>query len=182
MKKVALYLATGFEEIEALATVDILRRGGIEVHIISINDTLEVVGAHNIQVTADKLITTIKPNDYQMLILPGGMPGTINLDNSDLLKEHILNFNENKKFIGAICAAPMIIGKLGLLQGREATCYPGVEEHLLGGTYRKDLDVVTDGHFITSRGVGTAMKFGLKLVNILVGKDTSDKLKKSLLV
>ncbi len=182
MKKVALYLATGFEEIEALATIDILRRGEIKVDIISIGDTLEVVGSHNIKVLADKLIENIKLSDYKMMVLPGGMPGTLNLDNSDILKEHIMYFNQNNKYIGAICAAPMIIGKLGLLNNRVATCYPGVEEHLLGATYRKDLDVVVDGNFITSRGAGTAMKFALKLVELLVDSEVSEKLGRSLLV
>ena len=127
MKKVALYLATGFEEIEALATVDILRRAGIEVDMISIEKTLEVVGAHDIKVMADTLIEKIAPSDYQMIVLPGGMPGTINLDNSSLLKEHITYFSKNKGYIAAICAAPMIIGKMGLLKDRIATCYPSVE-------------------------------------------------------
>ncbi|RUA09933.1 MAG: DJ-1 family protein [Fusobacteria bacterium] len=182
MKKVALYLATGFEEIEALATVDILRRGDIEVDVVSIEETLEVVGSHKIKVFADKLIKDINLEDYQMIVLPGGMPGTLNLNDSEILKTQILEFYKNKKYIGAICAAPMILGKMKLLVGKEATCYPGVEDNLEGAIYRSDLDVIVAENIITSRGAGTAMKFGLKLVELLEGKEVSDKLTKSLLV
>jgi len=182
MKKVALYLATGFEEIEALATVDILRRGDIEVDVVSIEETLEVVGSHKIKVFADKLIKDINLEDYQMIVLPGGMPGTLNLNDSEILKTQILEFYKDKKYIGAICAAPMILGKMKLLVGKEATCYPGVEDNLEGATYRSDLDVIVAENIITSRGAGTAMKFGLKLVELLKGKEVSDKLTKSLLV
>jgi len=182
MKKVALYLATGFEEIEALATVDILRRGDIEVDVVSIEETLEIVGSHKIKVFADKLIKDINLEDYQMIVLPGGMPGTLNLNDSEILKTQILEFYKNKKYIGAICAAPMILGKMKLLVGKEATCYPGVEDNLEGAIYRSDLDVIVAENIITSRGAGTAMKFGLKLVELLEGKEVSDKLTKSLLV
>jgi 4-methyl-5(b-hydroxyethyl)-thiazole monophosphate biosynthesis len=182
MKKVALYLAEGFEEVEALATVDILRRGGIQVDTISIGATLEVMGSHNIPVRADrKLSDVFEFNEYQMMILPGGMPGTINLSNNDRLKEIILSQNEKKKYIAAICAAPMILGKLGLLQGKEATCYPGVEENLIGATYREDKNVVVEENIITSRGMGTVLEFALKLVEILSGKENSEAVSKAIL-
>jgi 4-methyl-5(b-hydroxyethyl)-thiazole monophosphate biosynthesis len=182
MKKVALYLAEGFEEIEALATVDILRRAEVEVDLVSITDKLEIIGSHGIKVMTNLHIDDVKFKKYHMIVLPGGMPGTINLDSSDILKEQIIEFKKKDKYIGAICAAPMILGKMGLLDGKNATCYPGVEENLLGATYRPDIDVVVDGKIITSRGAGTAMKFALKLVELLKGEDVSKKLEKSLLV
>ena len=182
MKKVALYLAEGFEEIEALATVDILRRAEIDVDIVSIDNELDVVGSHGIKVMANLKIDNLKLKKYAMMILPGGMPGTINLDSSHMLKEQILEFKSKDKYICAICAAPMILGKMGLLDGKMATCYPGVEEHLLGATYRPDMSVVVDGKIVTSRGAGTAMKFALKLVEILKGSELSKKLEESLLV
>ena len=182
MTKVALYLAEGFEEIEALTTVDILRRGEIEVDLVAVGGKIEVVGAHNITVKADILIEDLNYEIYNMMVLPGGMPGTTNLDSSEILKKQIINFDLENKYIGAICAAPLIIGKMGFLEDRVATCYPGVESNLLGATYKDNLDVIVDGNFITSRGPGTAIFFALKLVELLKGKKISDNLALGLLV
>ena len=181
MKRVALYLATGFEEIEAFTTVDILRRADVQVDLIALGTNLEVVGAHGIKVIADILIEGITQGGYDMMVLPGGVPGTTNLDQSEILKKQIIDFNSKGKYIGAICAAPLIIGKMGFLENREATCYPGVETDLLGAIY-KELAVVVDGNFITSRGVGTAIEFALKLVELLKGKKLSQSLASGLLV
>jgi 4-methyl-5(b-hydroxyethyl)-thiazole monophosphate biosynthesis len=182
MKKVAVYLAEGFEEIEALTTVDILRRGDIEVDLVAVGENLQVRGAHNIKVVADILIKDISHEVYKMMVLPGGMPGTLNLDSSDTLKKQIIDFDLEKKYIGAICAAPLVIGKMGFLEDRQATCYPGNQSHLFKAIYRDDLDVIVDGNFITSRGPGTAISFGLKLVELLRGEEVSKKLAIGLLV
>jgi 4-methyl-5(b-hydroxyethyl)-thiazole monophosphate biosynthesis len=182
MMKVALYLATGFEEIEALTTVDVLRRAEIEVDLVALGGNLQVAGAHNIKVIADTLIEEISHEGYDMMVLPGGMPGTLNLDSSEILKKQIIGFDLESKYIGAICAAPLVIGKMGFLEDRQATCYPGVESHLFGAAYRDDLDVIVDGNFITSRGPGTAMAFALKLVELLKGEKTSKNLAANLLV
>ncbi|MCS5421111.1 MULTISPECIES: DJ-1 family glyoxalase III [Psychrilyobacter] len=182
MKKAAVYLAEGFEEIEALTTADILRRAEIEVDLVAVGGNLQVAGAHNIKVIADILIEEISHENYDMMVLPGGMPGTLNLDSSKILKKQIIDFDLESKYIGAICAAPLIIGKMGFLEDRQATCYPGVESQLFGAAYRDDLDVIVDGNFITSRGPGTAMAFGLKLVELLKGKEISENLASDLLV
>ena len=182
MKKVVLYLAEGFEEIEALATADILRRAEVEVDLVAVGGKIEVSGAHNITVIADTLIEDISHENYDMMILPGGMPGTLNLDSSKMLKKQIIDFDLESKYIGAICAAPLVIGKMGFLEDRQATCYPGVETQLFGATYRDDLDVVVDGNFITSKGPGTAISFALKLVELLKGEEISKKLASDLLV
>ena len=182
MKKVILYLAKGFEEIEALTTVDILRRAEIEVNLVAVGGKIEVTGAHNITVVADTRIEDLDHEVYDMMVLPGGMPGTLNLDSSEILKKQIIDFDLENKYIGAICAAPLVIGKMGFLENRIATCYPGVESHLFGAIYRANLDVALDGNFITSRGVGTAISFALKLVEILMGKKVSKDLAASILV
>ena len=182
MKKVALYLAEGFEEIEALTTVDILRRVEVKVDLIAVGGEIAVTGAHNITVIADSLIEDLSHEIYDMMVLPGGMPGTLNLDSSEILKKQIIDFDLENKYIGAICAAPLVIGKMGFLEDRVATCYPGVQSHLFGANYRDDLDVIVDGNFITSRGPGTAISFGLKLVELLKGKEISKDLAVELLV
>ncbi|WP_028857579.1 DJ-1 family glyoxalase III [Psychrilyobacter atlanticus] len=182
MKKVALYLAEGFEEIEALATADVLRRAEVEVELVAVGGNREVLGAHDIRVVADTLIEDISHEKYDMMILPGGMPGTLNLDSSKILKKQIIDFDLESKYIGAICAAPLVIGKMGFLENRQATCYPGVESQLFGAVYKDDLDVVVDGNFITSRGPGTAIPFALKLVELLKGEEMSKNLASDLLV
>ncbi|MEI6856636.1 DJ-1 family glyoxalase III [Psychrilyobacter sp.] len=182
MVKVAVYLVAGFEEIEALTTVDILRRAEIEVDLVALGGNIQVAGAHNIKVIADILIEEINHENYDMMVLPGGMPGTLNLDSSKILKKQIISFDLEDKYIGAICAGPLVIGKMGFLEDRQATCYPGVESHLFGATYRDDLDVVVDGNFITSRGPGTAMAFALKLVELLKGEEISKNLASNLLI
>lgn len=179
--KVVVYLADGFEEIEALAVVDILRRVDIKVDMVSITDSLNVVGAHNIQVKADKLVKDVNNNETSMIVLPGGMPGTLNLEASEELKRTIVDFNSNKKYIGAICAAPSVLGKMNILEGRKATCYPGFEKFLYGAEVINE-SVVCSDYIITSRGVGTAIKFALKLVEILKGAEVAAELEKQLQV
>ena len=170
--KIAVLLANGFEEVEALAPIDLLKRSGFEVDIISI-DTLEVTGAHGIKIIADKLALDVNPKSYHGLILPGGMPGADNLDKSGYTDAFIEAVTDNDGHIAAICAAPMILGKRGLLSGKNATCFPGFEKYLAGATYLM-LDVVTDGNITTGSGMIAAMEFGKELVRIF----SSEKFKK----
>lgn len=178
MSKVYTFLANGFEEVEALAVVDILRRAKVEVDTVSIMDTKEVVGAHKIPVIADKAFDEVSLDDADLLFLPGGGAGTRNLGAHEALgKALVAQVNANKR-VSAICAAPSVLGELGLLEGKNATCYPEQkwEEKLLGANIVKD-GVVTDGLVTTARGMGYAVDLGLELVTLLVDKETSDKIK-----
>lgn len=168
MKKAALFLAKGFEEIEALGTVDILRRAQIKIDTVSITDYNIVTGAHYIAVTADKTFNDTDFGHYDMLILPGGMPGAKNLNEHIDLKNLITEFNSKGKYIAAICAAPMILGGMGLLEGKRATCYPGFEAELIGAKITGD-NVVVDNNIITGKGPGLVFDFGLRLVELLMG-------------
>ncbi|MDO4188103.1 MAG: DJ-1/PfpI family protein [Lachnospiraceae bacterium] len=170
MKNVFVFLATGFEEIEALTPVDILRRAGIDVKLVSITGDEIVTGARGINVKADLLFENIDSDLADILVLPGGMPGTTNLMKYEPLMELIEKYNNNGKNIAAICAAPTIFGKLGLLEGKKATCYPGMEDDLIGAQVCYD-SVVTDGNITTSRGMGTALDFSLELLNIFKGEE-----------
>ncbi|MDF2521542.1 MAG: hypothetical protein K0R84_2170 [Clostridia bacterium] len=181
MKIVNIYLAEGFEEIEALAVVDVLRRAGVDVNTVSISKAKEVKGAHNITVIADYTFEDLKHAEAHMLVLPGGMPGTKNLDNHPGLKELIKEFYHEEKYIAAICAAPSILGKMELLESSMATCYPGFERELKGAILSDDL-VVRHKNIITSKGPGTAILFALDLVEILVGKEKAEELKGSMIV
>jgi 4-methyl-5(b-hydroxyethyl)-thiazole monophosphate biosynthesis len=181
MAKTVIFLAPGFEEIEALSVVDILRRSGIEIETISISKKLEVSGSHKIKVIADKLFDEVDYSQIDMIILPGGMPGTKNLlENEDLISL-ILKFNNEKKYISAICAAPMILGKLDILTGKRATCYPGYEQDLNGAVLSAD-KVVEAENIITSKGPGTAFDFAFRLVEVLLNKRTSDDIRKSMII
>ncbi|MBR6485377.1 MAG: DJ-1/PfpI family protein [Lachnospiraceae bacterium] len=165
MKESYVFLAEGFEEIEALTVVDILRRVNIAVKTVSISGEYKVNGAHGITVTADKLISNVRLNDAALLVLPGGMPGTLNLKECEPLMDMVKQFAQTNRRIAAICAAPTILGGLGLLEGKKACCYPGMEGQLTGAKVLKD-EVVTDGNITTSRGLGTAIPFALELVRI----------------
>lgn len=168
MKKVALFLANGFEEIEALATVDILRRAQIPVETISVSDTETVTGAHNVPVIADKIFQEADFSEVEVLVLPGGMPGAKHLNEHEGLKKLITKFNGEGKQIAAICAAPMVLGGLGLLKGKRATCYPGFEPELTGAQVVSE-NVVVDGNITTGRGPGLAFDFALRLVEQIAG-------------
>ena len=175
MANTAIFLAEGFEEIEGLMVVDMLRRAGVTVDMVSISDSLQVVGSHAIGVTADKLIKDIDFGAYDLLVLPGGMPGTIHLGECKTLCDEVVKAYENGKKIAAICAAPTVFGKLGLLNGKMACCYPGMEEQLTGAETTTS-SVTVDGNIITSRGLGTALDFALTLIEELIDKETADKL------
>jgi len=179
MAKVAAFLAEGFEEVEALSVIDLLRRAGVEVNLVSVSGNKLVKGAHNIGVEADALFEDMKYDGFDMIFLPGGGPGTKNLKAHKKLAEVILRFNEEKKFIAAICAAPTVLGLLGILKGKRATCYPGCEGELIDAIKTTNA-VEEDGHIITSRGVGTAIDLGLKLVSVFKGDKVAEDLAKSI--
>jgi 4-methyl-5(b-hydroxyethyl)-thiazole monophosphate biosynthesis len=163
MGKTCVFLAEGFEEIEALAVVDVLRRNNIEVETISIQDSIYVTGGHKIEVKADKLFDEVNYNDVEMIVLPGGMPGTLNLQKHKKLEELIIEFAKGNKRISAICAAPIILGKLGILKDKRAICYPGYEKELIGAQIC-DKAVVVDNNIITSKSMETAIEFGFAIV------------------
>lgn len=175
MKKVCVHLASGFEEIEAISIIDVLRRADIEVIVVSITGELEVEGAHQIKVIAGQLYENIDYQNVDMIILPGGMPGSQNLNEHKGLKLQILDFHENNKLIGAICAAPMVLGHLGILKDTDATCYPGFEGHLHGATVTGK-PVVVYNNIITGKGAGVAIQFALKIVEMLIDKKTAGNL------
>jgi 4-methyl-5(b-hydroxyethyl)-thiazole monophosphate biosynthesis len=174
-------MAEGFEEIEAIAVIDILRRAEIDTKIISMTGSIQVTGAHNITLLADALYDEIQVEDIQMIILPGGMPGTTNLQSHEQVGKWITQFHQQKKWIGAICAAPSILGLLHVLEGKSATCYPGFEADLIDSRYICE-PVVQDGHIITSRGAGTALLFALKLVEVIKGIDVAEDLRTKMII
>ncbi len=181
MKEIAVHLAEGFEEIEAISIIDVLRRAEFKVHVISVSGNFVVTGAHNIKVMADSLFESVDYNAIDMIVLPGGMPGTKNLNNHEGLKDQILDFNAAGKHLGAICAAPMVFGNLGLLEGKKATCYPGFEGELTGTTSSGKY-VEQAGTIVTGKGAGVAIDFALKIVEMLKGKDLANELKEKMIV
>ena len=177
MSRVCIFLADGFEEVEALTVVDLLRRAEIKIDMVSISDTLQVRGRSNIEVTADLMWDDAKPELSDMLILPGGMPGVTYLGEHKGLTDLIKEYAKDGKLLAAICAAPTVFGQLGILEGKKATCYPGLEDKLLGADVITDERVVTDGNITTSRGVGTAISFALRLIAILKDEATANRVK-----
>lgn len=175
---VYVYLADGFEEVEALAPVDILRRCGVEVQTVGVTGKT-VAGAHGIRVEADILPEAVELDAAQMLILPGGMPGTTNLEKDSRVTDAVLAANAQGKYIAAICAAPSVLGHLGLLQGKNATCYPGFEADLHGAAVLQD-GVVLDGNIITAKGAGRASDFGFLLAGILAGGEKALEIRRAM--
>lgn len=173
-----MFLADGFEEIEAIATLDVLRRANISVETVSI-DKKEVKGAHNIKIITDKDINEISKQDIDGIILPGGMPGTLNLENSAKVQELITYAYKNGKLIGAICAAPSILGHMGLLQDKKATCFPGFEKDLFGAEVTSE-SVVREENIITAKGAGVAIDFGAEIVSYIKDSITADNLKEAM--
>ena len=165
MPKVAVILANGFEEIEALTVVDVLRRANITCHMVGFEDT--VTGSHAIQVQADRVFDG-NLSEYDMIVLPGGMPGSAHLRDNEQLITELQKFEKIGKKVAAICAAPIALNQAGLLEGRNFTCYDGVQEQIVDGHYHKET-VVVDGNIITSRGSATALAFAYHLVETLGG-------------
>ncbi len=181
------FLAEGFEEVEALTPLDLLRRGGADIVTVCVSpdrDSLHVTGAHGITVRADlslnRAADLLSRDDLEMVILPGGMPGTKNLDANETVHAFITKAVEKGAFVAAICAAPMILGKRGLLEGKRATCYPGFEKYLVGAEVGGR--VIRDGHIITACGVGAAVEFGLELVAVIKDYETAGKVSEAILV
>lgn len=181
MKKLAVHLAEGFEEIEAISIIDVLRRAEFDVTVISVTGMKEVTGSHQIKVTADELFEKTDYSAIDMIILPGGMPGAKNLKEHEGLRSQILSFNKDGKPLGAICAAPMVFGSLGILENKKATCFPGFEEELKGAEVTGNSLEKTD-HIITGRGAGVALKFALKIVEMLKSKEEAEKLAEKMVV
>lgn len=181
MDKIYILLAEGFEEVEVITPADVLNRAGYTVGLVSTNNSLLVTGAHNITVKCGSFIENLSADEAIMLILPGGMPGTHNLMANDMVKHCVSEFYDKGKWIGAICAAPMILGEMGFLKGKKATCYPGYEKHLLGAEVLTQ-PVVTDGKIITGRGIGVSMDFSLEIVSNLLNMGTVEELRKKMVV
>ena len=180
-----MFLAEGFEEIEAVAPLGILRRAGKQVETVAVatvgNSDNTVASARGVKLVADVNISEVELNaDVEMIILPGGMPGVKNLYASDKVKAAVNYCAENGIFIAAICAAPMILGRENLLNGKTATCYPGFEKDLAGANVSTD-SVVVDGKIITAKSAGASLEFGFKLVEVLAGTESAEKIRKAML-
>lgn len=171
-----LFLAEGFEEIEALAVVDILRRAGIDVETVSVTDNQVVFGSHGIPVIAERILPAIDFDDAEMIVLPGGLPGSTNLDACEDLRAGIKQLYDEGKPLAAICAAPQVYGHMGLLKGLKATCYPGCEGELEGATYTAAI-VEKDGQFITAKGPAAAFEFGYAIVEHFKGEGSAQGLR-----
>ena len=181
MKTIFVFLADGFEEIEAITPIDVLRRAGLNVQTVSVMDKQTVSGAHGIPVVADKMFVDIHSEDAEMLLLPGGLPGATNLDAHQGLSDMIMAFASEGKALVAICAAPLVFGNRGLLQGKKATCYPGFESYLTGAEYTAAL-VEIDGNFITAKGPGAAMDFAFAIVEKYCGIEKVNELKSGMMI
>ena len=180
MAKAYEFLANGFEDIEALAPVDILRRSGVEVKTVSIGDSIEVESAHGVTVKADMLFADADFADADLLLIPGGMPGAKNIDEHEGVRRAVMCQAEAGRLVGAICAGPMVLGHLGLLRDRRATCYPGFEDQLEGAEYTAALCTV-DGNIITGKGPGASFEYGCTLVTLLKGERVAEALKKGMM-
>lgn len=173
--KAIVFFANGFEEVEAITQVDFLRRGGIDTIAASIHDKKELKGAHGITFIADALLSDLRADEYDIVVLPGGYDGMMNLKASAQVAQILKDFNTKKKWIAAICASPSVLGYHGLVEGVKCTCYPGFEKEMTGGICLSD-KVVVDGHIITSKGPGTSIDFALKIIELLQSKETAQKI------
>ncbi len=176
-----VHLAEGFEEIEAVTVVDILRRAGLEACFVSVDETSTVKGAHGVDIKADYMFKDADYSACDMIVLPGGLPGAHNLRDHEGLRKEISKFHKEGKGLAAICAAPLVFGDLGILKGRKATIYPGMEEELKGAEYIP-FPVVRDTNIITSQGPATAMRFALAIVEFFKGEEAKEKLSQDLLM
>lgn len=176
--KVAVLLANGFETLEGLTVVDILRRGEVECNTFAL-DGNEVTTSHNVVVKADKNIMDEEIKSYDFLVLPGGMPGSTNLRDNERVIELVKEFNNNKKWVCAICAGPISLGKAGITEGKNVTCYPGFEDQMGNCNYKDDL-VVVDGNIITGRGPAAAIPFAFEIL-AKISKEKADKVKSAML-
>ena len=175
---VYMFLANGFEEVEALCPLDLLRRAGVSVTTVGIGGDM-ITGSHGITVRADIPDAMYRDSKPEMVILPGGMPGSLNLDQSHTVEMALRAAHRTGAYLAAICAAPMVLGKRGYLEGKRAVCYPGFEEYLNGASVETVKTVVRDGNVITAKGMGAAFEFGLELVRVLKDDETAESIKRS---
>ena len=181
MKKAIVFLANGFEEMEAMFPLDVMRRGGLNVKTVSVTGGKTVVSSHQVPIVADMLFEDLKEEDVEMVVLPGGLPGATNLDAHEGLGKLIMTFAEAGRPLSAICAAPLVYGKRGLLKGKKVTCYPGFEKYLEGAEYTAAL-VEKDGNFITGKGPGAAMAFSFAIAEKYVGAEKVTELKQGMMI
>jgi 4-methyl-5(b-hydroxyethyl)-thiazole monophosphate biosynthesis len=181
MKKVYVFFADGFEEIEALTSVDVLKRAGADVVMVSVTPNEIVTGAHDVPVLCDKNIESCDMMDADLLLLPGGMPGAQTLGECEYLCKALKRQAAEGKPVAAICAAPMVLGKLGILNGKKATCYPGFEGFFDGADYTA-APVERDGNIITGKGPGVSLSFAYEVVNMLFGTEKVAELKAAMMV
>ncbi len=179
MSKLGIFMADGCEEIEGLTVVDLVRRAGIEIEMISVSGEKSVTGSHKIAFQTDVSKADADFASYDGIVLPGGMPGTTHLMEDDTVNRVIKEFATSGKLVAAICAAPRVLGNAGLLEGKKATCYPGVESKLTGADFVTD-PVAKDGNIITSRGLGTAIEFAAEIVAYLLDENVAKSLKESI--
>jgi len=170
-----MFFGTGYEEVEALAAVDVMRRAGVSVDMVSITGEKRVTSSHQVTIEMDALLAEVDFEQVKMLVFPGGMPGTTNLEKCAPLMEQLDRFYEQKKGIAAICAAPSILGHRGMLKGKRACCYPGFESHLEGAEVTKNPCEVSE-NIITARGMGVAVDFGLAIVAYLRDEKTVEQI------
>lgn len=179
MKQAVMLFAEGFEEVEALMTVDLLMRGGVDVKLVSVSGERNVSGSHGISVGMDLMMDEVCVQELDAVIIPGGMPGTVNLGKSEAVTKILKQMNEEGKIVGAICAAPSVLGACGILQGKKATCYPGFEDQLTGAQFVDEMAVV-DENIVTSRGLGTSMEFGFALLEQLVSGEKVNEVREQI--
>ncbi len=177
--KIAILLANGFEEIEALTPLDVLRRAGVTVETVGIG-AKTIIGAHGIPVIADVTDSEACAEDYDGVIFPGGMPGAVNLDSAEFTDKIIDSVKAKGGILAAICAAPLVLGRRGLLDGKKATCYPGFESELKGAHVLSD-GVVTDGNIVTAKGMGVALAFAKELTALLVSAEEAERISKAVM-
>ncbi|MDA3938807.1 MAG: DJ-1/PfpI family protein [Spirochaetia bacterium] len=181
MKKITVLIATGFEEIEAITPIDILRRGGLDVVTAGIGDT-KITGSHGIKIECDATIEQINADDFDGVVIPGGLPGASNISESSEANQFIKSMYRDKKLIAAICASPsMVLSPLKILDGMKSTGYPGFESEFSDFVEIKTENVVVDGNFITSKGPGTAADFSFAILEYLLGKEKMDSVAQSML-
>ena len=178
---VYVFLADGFEEIEAITSIDVLKRAELDVQMISVTGSLTVQGAHGISVVCDRAFSSCDFKEAKAIVLPGGMPGADTLSKHKGLLELIKNLVGSSTYLAAICAAPMVFGKMGILENRKVVCYPGFEDQLTGAKIEDSL-VAVDGQFVTGKGPGASMDFALTLVQLLKDKATAEQLTKDLCI
>ena len=181
MNQIVIHLAEGFEEIEAVTIIDVLRRAGLNAVTVSVTGNRMVKGSHQIEMKADFLFEEVDYKMGEMIVLPGGMPGSKNLNEHEGLRSQIVEYHKTGKYLAAICAAPIVFGNLGILKGKRAVCYPGYETHLIGAEVQ-NVSYIVDNNIITGRGVGAALQFSLEIVRIMKGEESAIHLRKAMLV